>query len=807
MKSLGFRSKLLIASISIVVITIACMASVNFVQSRQEYLDNGLSTLENVSSTLLETVTLQDSLARKKIGSDLNIFKSVMGISGLPMFEMLYDVDMTVTNQRTGETEKLVLPAFKLGSGYLHESTALVDSMAETAGVASSVLQLDRDRLIRVTTTLPGPDGRRAQGLYIPQDSDAFRAVTAGQRFETTSRIGGQWYVAAYEAIRDFDGAVIGALEVARPIISPEFARFIQTVNVGGKGFSYAFRPDGSFAVEPLDETMGRTVTDRVLADRTLTKAAMSGGVLAQTGDNGEVQTRVVYFKPWDAYLASSVTTAELLDGVDGRILQSTLASSAIPLVLAIVIIWFMSRQLMIPINRLAAVADEVRRGNFDCRFDYRAEDVIGSTMTSFRHMVSEMKNQLGFSRGVLDGVTIPCAVVDLENRITHFNKAAAAILGKRKTPEKYMGMSLNEVVYHDGRRKTLTQVAMKKRQQTEWEVELTRDVDSVTVTLHVVATPIYDLDNELIGAITIWVDLTGERQQMLAVEAKNALIEQAAREANDIAGNVATASRSLAERIAAANDGALRQRDRAQEASTAMEQMNKTVIEVAGNAAATARMSEETRELARSGEAVVNRSVEMIRDVYAQSASLRDQMADLGAHAKGIGAIMGVITDIADQTNLLALNAAIEAARAGEAGRGFAVVADEVRKLAEKTMNATHQVGESIRAIQNSASNSINSTDAATQSLEACRELVEQSGTSLHAIVGKVEESVAQIHNIATAAEQQAATSEQINRATDTVNSIAGETAEAMEHSAAAIEALNTLSENLRTAIGRMQD
>jgi methyl-accepting chemotaxis protein len=337
--------------------------------------------------------------------------------------------------------------------------------------------------------------------------------------------------------------------------------------------------------------------------------------------------------------------------------------------------------------------------------------------------------------------------------------------------------------------------------------VELTRDVDSVTVTLHVVATPIYDLDNELIGAITIWVDLTGERQQMLAVEAKNALIEQAAREANDIAGNVATASRSLAERIAAANDGALRQRDRAQEASTAMEQMNKTVIEVAGNAAATARMSEETRELARSGEAVVNQSVEMIRDVYAQSASLRDQMADLGAHAKGIGAIMGVITDIADQTNLLALNAAIEAARAGEAGRGFAVVADEVRKLAEKTMNATHQVGESIRAIQNSASNSINSTDAATRSLEACRELVEQSGTSLHAIVGKVEESVAQIHNIATAAEQQAATSEQINRATDTVNSIAGETAEAMQHSAAAIEALNTLSENLRTAIGRMQD
>jgi methyl-accepting chemotaxis protein len=804
MTSLGFRSKLFAASISIVLITIVCMASVNFVQSRREYLDSGLATLENVSSTLLETVTLQDNLARKKISSDLNIFKSIMGISGLPMFEMLYDVDMTVTNQRTGASEAVVIPAFKLGTKYLHENTELVDAMAETAGVLSSVLQLNGDRLIRVTTTIPGADGKPAAGLYIPADADAAKAVLGGRRFEGMSRIGGQWYVTAYDAIRDFDDTVIGALEVARPIISPEFAQFIQKVNVGGKGFSYVFRGDRSFAVDPLNAPQATAVAAQTLAHPAVAK---TGGLLQTDVDGDTVQSRIVYFAPWDAYLASSVTSAQLLDGVDGRIIRAALASGAIPLLLSIVIIWFMSRQLMRPMNRLAAVADEVRRGNFDCAFDYRANDAIGSTMTSFRHMVHDMKNQLGFSRGVLDGVTIPCAVVDLENKLTHINQAAATILGKRKSPDKYMGMTLNEVVYHDGKRKTLSEVAMKRREQTEWEVELTRDIDGVTIILHVVATPIYDLDDQLIGAITIWVDLTEERRQKQAVEAKNALIEEAAREANGIALSVTAASRSLAEKIAAANDGALRQRDRAEEAATAMEQMNKTVIEVAGNAAATASMSEETRELARSGESVVNQSVSMIRDVYAQSSGLRDQMADLGEHAKGIGAIMGVITDIADQTNLLALNAAIEAARAGEAGRGFAVVADEVRKLAEKTMNATHQVGNSIKAIQDSAKHSIKSTDTANQALEACRELVEQSGTSLHAIVDKVEESAAQVQNIATAAEEQAATSEQINRATDTVNAIAIETAEAMQESSTAIETLNTLSEDLRTAIGKMQD
>ncbi|MUM78002.1 PAS domain-containing protein [Pseudodesulfovibrio sp. F-1] len=801
MTRLGFRSKLFAASICIVIITIVCLSVVNFVQSRRAYLENGLSTLASVSDTLRETVLLQDDLSRKKIDSDLNILRSMMGVSGLPMFEILYDVEMPVRDQRTGHRRDAVLPAFKLGSHYLHESTRLVDSMAETVGVISSVLQLHQGELVRVSTTLIGADGRPARGLTIPADDAATRAVMAGGRYTGISTIDHVAYVTAYEPIRDFDGQTIGALEVAQPVIPDELARYISQVGVGGKGFSYVFMPDGSFAVKPTDHALARAVVSATLERD---ERDPSTG-LVETGD-GAVHSRVVRIEPWDAYLVTSITTAEILEGVNQRIIRGALASGAVPLLLAVGIVWFTSRQLMLPMTRLAAVADAVRQGDFNCDFDYRASDAIGRTVTAFRHMVQEMKNKLGFSRGVLAGVTIPCAVVDLDNRLTHFNQAAVVILGKRKTPDAYLGMSLNEVIYHDPTRKTLTQVAMEKRHQSEWEIDLTRDNDGTTVTLHVVATPIYDLDDELIGAITIWVDLTEERTQKKAVEAKNALIEQAAREADDIARNVSAATRTLSERIDAASKGAGMQRDRAGEASTAMDQMNKTVIEVAANASATARVAEETRELARSGEEVVGRSVAMIRDVHEQSVGLRGQMDELGGHARGIGAIMGVITDIADQTNLLALNAAIEAARAGEAGRGFAVVADEVRKLAEKTMNATHEVGQYIASIQESADISIKKTDKANQALEACRELVERSGTSLTAIVEKVEESVAQVRNIATAAEEQAATSEQINRATETVNAIAGETAEAMRESAKALDTLSALSEDLRRAIEKMQ-
>ncbi len=803
MKHLGFQYKLFIASTTIVLITLASMAGVNFVQARTEYLASGVTAMKDISRTLLDTVTMQDRLVRKKILSDLNIFTSVMGISGLPMREVLYDVDMKIRNQATGKTASVTLPAFKLGTRYLHESTDLVDAMTKTAGVQSSVLQRDKNRFIRISTTLADPSGKAVKGLYIPENSATAKALLAGQRHEDIAVIDGQWFVVAYEVIRDFDENVIGALEVARPVIDPDFARFIRKVNVSGKGYSYVLRADNTFPVEPKNPSAARGMVKTILSDPPLSQ---SGTVITTEIPGDTVQSCVVRFAPWNAYLVTSVNTADLLEGVDTRILKSALWSSILPLLLSIAVIWFTSRQLVSPMNRLAAIADEVSKGNFDCTFDYPVNDAIGRTMNSVRHMVREMKNQLGFSRGVLDGVTIPCAVVDLENRLTHINAAAVAILGKRHAPQHYLGKTLNEVIYHDPIRKTLTQVAMKKAKQVEWEIKITRDIDNSTVILHVVATPIYDLDGAPIGAIIIWVDLTEERSQKKAVEAKNYLIEEAAREAIDIAENVSAAALGLARQISAASHGAHEQSNRAMEASTAMEQMNKTVSEVARNATATARMSEETLTLAHSGQVVVNTSVDMIRKVNEQSRELHTQMDELGEHARGIGTIMGVIGDIADQTNLLALNAAIEAARAGDAGRGFAVVADEVRKLAEKTMNATREVGEYITAIQQSTANNIQSTDKASRSLNECRAMVEESGTSLQAIVDKIGEAAAQVQTIATAAEQQAAASQQINEATDTVNTIAGQTAQSMQESTTAIEALNTLADDLRTAIGKMQ-
>ena len=278
---------------------------------------------------------------------------------------------------------------------------------------------------------------------------------------------------------------------------------------------------------------------------------------------------------------------------------------------------------------------------------------------------------------------------------------------------------------------------------------------------------------------------------------------------AAELEGSVAVitaASTQLAAQIEQSRRGSEEQASRITSTATAMEEMNSTVLEVARNASQASEASARTRQKADAGSAVVKQAVDAIRIVQQQSQKLKADMNGLDSSAQAINQIMGVISDIADQTNLLALNAAIEAARAGEAGRGFAVVADEVRKLAEKTMASTTDVGNAIRSIQQSASQSISQVDMAMKTIDEATRFANESGESLKEIVDMVDNSADQVRSIATASEQQSATSEEINNAIAQVNSIASDTARAMRESATAVndlakqaQVLNNLIENMK--------
>jgi len=287
---------------------------------------------------------------------------------------------------------------------------------------------------------------------------------------------------------------------------------------------------------------------------------------------------------------------------------------------------------------------------------------------------------------------------------------------------------------------------------------------------------------------------------QAEADAAKTEGLKLAADRLQGVVESLGEASGQLTKEVGSIGAAVETQERRTSETATAMEQMNATVLEVAKNASAASQKANEARAKAGSGQEVVAKSLEAIGKVDASSKEVKVGMDALGEKATSIGTIIDVISDIADQTNLLALNAAIEAARAGEAGRGFAVVADEVRKLAEKTMTATKEVGQAIAAIQKDVQGNITLVDESTQAVDRAATLAGASTTSLGEIMELVDNTTLQVQSIATAAEEQSAASEQINRAEKEVSQLSSDIVHGIHES-------TTIIQNLSIQISTLED
>jgi methyl-accepting chemotaxis protein len=229
-------------------------------------------------------------------------------------------------------------------------------------------------------------------------------------------------------------------------------------------------------------------------------------------------------------------------------------------------------------------------------------------------------------------------------------------------------------------------------------------------------------------------------------------------------ADNMASGSEQLSASAEEISRGMNEQTSRSTQIATAAEQMSQTVVDVAKNTSNIAQISTQAFDHAKDGEGVVKRSVDEVQAIASTVAESSQVMKRLGESSGQIGDIVGVINDIADQTNLLALNAAIEAARAGEQGRGFAVVADEVRKLAERTTQATSQINSMISSIQSEVAHAGVAMNNATLRVESGVEFSRKTGDSLRNIVSSVNTLQSMVQQIASATEEMSSVSETIS-------------------------------------------
>ncbi|HYA88062.1 MAG TPA: methyl-accepting chemotaxis protein [Nitrospirota bacterium] len=220
-------------------------------------------------------------------------------------------------------------------------------------------------------------------------------------------------------------------------------------------------------------------------------------------------------------------------------------------------------------------------------------------------------------------------------------------------------------------------------------------------------------------------------------------------------------------------SEGAKKQAGQAHLIATAAEEMTQTITDIAKNAADSANTSTDAMEIAESGKKITTISVDTINEVNVSTLKLSKMVEKLNKRVLEIGNVVTVIKGIADQTNLLALNAAIEAARAGEQGRGFAVVADEVRKLAERTIQATAEISSEINAVQEESSQTATSMAASTKEVTKATGHIKNLNNVLETIVDSIKQVRDQINQIATAVEEQSATASEVAMNIETTSKI----------------------------------
>jgi twitching motility protein PilJ len=306
--------------------------------------------------------------------------------------------------------------------------------------------------------------------------------------------------------------------------------------------------------------------------------------------------------------------------------------------------------------------------------------------------------------------------------------------------------------------------------------------------------------DGDLTVSATVTEDITGAIADSVnyTIDALRSLVENI----NTTTLQVASAAQETQATALHLTDASDHQAQQITEVSSAITQMAGSIEQVSQNASQSSDVAAQSVTLASEGNKAVKKAIDGMDTIREQIQETSKRIKRLGESSQQIGDIVELINDIAEQTNILSLNAAIQAAMAGEAGRGFAVVADEVQRLAERSSNATKQIDALVKTIQNDTNEAISSMERSTTEVVSGARLSQDAGASLEQIEAVSHQLAELINNISTAAKQQAQAAISTSDSMNVIQEITMQTSTGTNESAASIGRLLELANELRTSV-----
>ncbi len=505
------------------------------------------------------------------------------------------------------------------------------------------------------------------------------------------------------------------------------------------------------------------------------------------------------------------------------------------PLVLAslvlIIMLYIINKKILYPIQEIVKYTDKLKDGNYT----ENPPKVYFTILQKLSNSMGELSDTINEQFQMLNNLPTPVIKIDKEFNVEYMNVAATKVVGSNQT--SVVGKKCYDFfrTEHCNTENCAIAKAMKEKRITTAETiahpnnnkmeiiytgaPITNNSGEVISALEVISdvTEVKDRENYLAHSTEVILDAMekfaqGDLTTNILAEKEDDNIAKLFNGFNRTVGNIkdiiiqvrasveatASASTEISSSVEEMAAGAQEQSAQTNEVATAMEEMSRTIVETASNATASAEASSESNTKVSEGTEKLNASKEGFSKIVDASNTVGKNISSLANKSDQIGEIALVIDEIAEQTNLLALNAAIEAARAGEQGRGFAVVADEVRKLAERTTKATMEIAETIKAIQTEAKEAKHSMEDAGMAVATGLKLNNEVDEVLAVILENTENVSMQISQVAAASEEQSATAEQVSSNIEAINNVANETAIGIQQIASASEDLNKLTENL---------